>query len=357
MLLFGATDHRKPISELNSSCASTAVALKNIFERTMSQQTGKGGKGKKGKGRGKGGKGDVTLSQGDPARAGTCLFEDGLAIGVQVAWKKEDFKDAELAEFACSEPLAVKLSDSVMQKVKDGGALQSSLDTFVKDYTASDDRTSKRRGGRRLPDASELLAAGTEFMKQVLPKNAFTIDADVIKNYSNASWFGVTQNDIQAWKEPENLASLRVTLVGTRTLILARVDNLLDFMKALPQSSSVLSPVGRVAGFFKAMTENQVRAFAAKYKLFCVTVGTGEGIYVPYGWMMAEKSGAEDVFGMCLRGLVLNDKCAMPVLSNIFQNLQEVTPPAKAIQILFQTFYKVEAAADGAVPQAPAAAS
>ena len=347
MLLFGATDHRKPISELNSSCSSTAVALKNIFERTMSQQTGKGGKGKNGKGKGgKGGKGDVTLSQGDPVRAGTCLFEHGLGIGAQVAWKKEDFKDAELAEFACSEPLAVKLSDSVMQKIKDGGALQSSLDTFVKDYTASDDRTSKRRGGRRLPDASELLAAGTEFMKQVLPNNAFTIDSDVIKNYSNASWFAVTMNDIQAWKEPENLASLRVTLVGTRTLILARVDNLLDFMKAmaLPQSPSVLSLVGRVVGFFKAMTENQVRAFAAKYKLFCVTVGTGEGIYVPYGWMMAEKSGAEDVFGMCLRGLVLNDKCAMPVLSTIFQNLQEVTPPAQAIQNLFETFYKVEAA-------------
>ncbi len=51
-----------------------------------------------------------------------------------------------------------------------------------------------------------------------------------------------------------------------------------------------------------------MKAFVAKHKIFCLTVGVGEGVYTPYGWIIAEKTGSGDVFGMCLRGVVPCDK-------------------------------------------------
>lgn len=306
---------KKPINELNASCNSTLVALKKAFDKTAAMADAGVGKGK-GKGRGGRGRGaaKVELYVGDAGRQGAALFDFAPDGAVEVPVVDAGFGQKESSEFKplASFPLMMRLMPEDLAQFTSGD-LHSSLETFGKDFAASDDRLTKRRGGRKLPENSDSLTQARDIMTKLLPVGSLDISDECIQSQVGPAWFAVTKGELQVVKEPDCLPTLRLTVKGTRTLIMARIGDLLDFMKASGIASENLM-ASRVCSFMKAMNSEQIAAFKQKYKFHFITSGVGNVVYVPAAWVIAEKTGDEDVYGMSFRGLVPADEEAVKMI-------------------------------------------
>jgi hypothetical protein len=194
------------------------------------------------------------------------------------------------------------------------------IDQFVVDYTGSEDRASKGRGGRKIVDPA-LQASASDFLTNELPKDFF-IECKEVMNNCVPTLLAVTKDTIAAYREPDALASIRFTLTGTRTIVMCRMDHLLEFMGKLDFKPENLC-AARAVAFMKAMTLEQVQGFQKDFKFYHCTVGTKEAVYTPMGWACVEKISSNDVYGMCMRGVVKLDASAPSMVDAAARNLKD----------------------------------
>ena len=121
---------------------------------------------------------------------------------------------------------------------------------------------------------------------------------------------GVEGGCSTAASEQEFLASLRVVRSGTRTVI------------AVPFSSAVetfgaLEPVALWGKFFSA-TEPVLKSLK---KMYAITHGVGEALYLPAGWLFAERVTKVDCLCNMSRGIVLCDPQALSEIDTIMKIL------------------------------------
>lgn len=303
---------KKPVNELISSCNSTLVALKKAFEK-ISAMADASATGKGRGGRGKGAR--VGLYITDAPRPGSILFDLAPEGAVEVPHVDSTFGEKSAEDFKqfASSPLLIKLSPETLAAFSAGG-LQTSLDAFVKDYTASEDRTTKRRGGRRFPDPSETLTQARDIMLKILPSGCVDTSDPSIQANIGPSWFAVTKGELQFYKEPDVMPALRLCLKGTRTLVMAKIGDMLAFMGTVGMAAENALAT-RACTFMKGMTAEQIAQYKKKGKFHCITAGVGDAVYVPMGWAVCEKIGEEDTFGLAFRGLVAADLQAAAALA------------------------------------------
>ena len=99
--------------------------------------------------------------------------------------------------------------------------------------------------------------------------------------------------------EHEYLASLRAVRSGTRAVI------------AMPYSAAVqvfgVMEPSVIRGKMFAASQAQMQGLAESKKMFTITHGVGDVLYLPQGWLFAERVTKTDCLAMMSRGLVLKD--------------------------------------------------
>ena len=153
------------------------------------------------------------------------------------------------------------------------------------------------------------------FMKavhEVIPSEAFHIDkgllSDAMKvNMQVATW-GYAEKAIVAGFEKSMLPTIRVTIQGTRTLLVARFTDLAAHMRdtARPVTS------GAVKVFLETAKDEDLKAVLdSNYEIFKTTCGPGDLLYLPTSMLALEKvNNTQDVIGFKCSGLSLLDKGA-----------------------------------------------
>jgi len=110
-----------------------------------------------------------------------------------------------------------------------------------------------------------------------------------------ASLFAVGQGLEFESSDKECSGNIRWILQGVRTLILVHGSDLIQYMKENEIMAARLSnphDMQRAYGFLKTMTADMMREFSSQYKLYHITTGPGDALYIPAGMFFAEKVGA-----------------------------------------------------------------
>ena len=193
---------------------------------------------------------------------------------------------------------------SCVQQIKD--VLEASAEQFrtaftslVKKHEASEaakppESRSKARA------ACKMQAEANAVWKQLqttLPAAANLSTADFI--CCDAFHMGIQGGSVTASSEQFFTASVRCVTAGTRSVVCVPYS-------AAVNTLGVCEPAALWSSLLAA-TETQLHALAGQQKLFAVTHGVGEVLYLPQGWLFAEKVTNMDCLGYLSRGLVLND--------------------------------------------------
>ena len=229
------------------------------------------------------------------------------------------------SEFAtlASTPFVFQLSEEHMKLfLDDAGLDKKALQQFIGDFTKSTDRTTKGRGARRLAADSDACLRMQELLKGALPKDAFVQPEGLQQKLMVPSWFGLLKDNIGISAEVDNFAVFRASIIGTRSVLLVKLTDILAFMQVQKIGADFTTPT-RAWSFMKSMTTEQLNAFTEKCSFHCGTLAPRDVVYVPTGFVVAEKTLDTDNIGMCWRGLVPQNQVALQVLNHISAHLKD----------------------------------
>ena len=335
---------RRPVTDLNSSCTSTARSLKLVLESLIANQgngKGKGGKGtKKGGGTGRGAKVTPIMVM---QRPGAALFEYAPAAENICDIKCLDAgkcKSLNLAAFSSEyalEPLIVRLDFDHFAVFKQD-AVNDNFKEFTSDFTASQERATKGRGARKILAESDVHTQVSDVFKSIFPEGCWLRD-DCMDNLVGPYWFGLLKDNISSSMEPDTLAAMRLVLTGRREVICAKLSDMLDFMKTSGVSPEFVTP-SRSWGFFKAMEQDPINEFFKAHRLHHGTVQPHELLYVPSGWIIAEKTSSADVHGVAMRGVVPFD-FEMKTKINVMKEYAKAGAEASRFEKLLEAVTKL----------------
>eukprot|EP00435_Cladocopium_sp_Y103_P054893 s381_g18.t1 len=111
---------------------------------------------------------------------------------------------------------------------------------------------------------------------------------------------------VMSGAEQEQLASLRLVLRGTRTVLCSPVSDVLNLMNECGIPLKTQMDSSAVWSFYMDLSEQMAQKMVDDGgKLFQCTQGVGDILYIPCGYVFAEKIGLDaDCSGFVLRGLV-----------------------------------------------------
>ena len=116
---------------------------------------------------------------------------------------------------------------------------------------------------------------------------------------------GLAGGSVMSGAEQEQLASLRLVLRGNRTLLCSPVSDVLQLMAECGIPSKTQKDASAVWSFYMDLSEQLAqKMLEGGGKIFQCTQGPGDMLYLPYGYVFAEKVGDADCLGVVLRGLV-----------------------------------------------------
>ena len=116
---------------------------------------------------------------------------------------------------------------------------------------------------------------------------------------------GLAGGSVMSGAEQEHLASLRLVIRGNRTLLCSSVADVLQLMDECGIPTKTQKDPSAVWSFYMDLTEQMAtRMLEGGGKIFQCTQGPGDLLYLPYGYVFAEKVGDADCLGMVQRGLV-----------------------------------------------------
>ena len=116
-------------------------------------------------------------------------------------------------------------------------------------------------------------------------------------------------------------------LSGTRTLVVVRLRELIEFMKAHGFNGTISTV--RAYSFLLAMTKDTIAKYKDASRVFCtITVGKSDFMYLPAGCVVAEQCKAsKDCFGLKTHLVVKTDVKANPDLQMLVQHLAASDAP------------------------------
>ena len=232
------------------------------------------------------------------------FFKDGavLAEGMQpymitgVPWAKEVGRMKDLPEKAESPVLA-------------------SLKLFYEDFQQSDVRKQAGRCQRQnLNEETQADANALDYLNaRLLPlcpqasisanSLADLADDNQLRKAMALSNFAAKQGSHHAYVDKGKLASLRISTEGTRLVAATSLHSLTEFMKL--KNVNHITPTN----FFKAMRMESTTEYAADNKLYWATVGVGDALFIPSGFLIYESVQDDmDVVGMKMSIIISRDQ-------------------------------------------------
>lgn len=152
------------------------------------------------------------------------------------------------------------------------------------------------------------LAANSSLSKQVVP-----------------TLFGIDVGYDKVSMEAAGLACFRLTVEGTRSVVMTSSQQLIGFMHRKGVSGVI--PTGRQANFLRCMSASVIQDYVQECELFASTLHAGDLLYTPYGFTQGELVQTL-TYGIRIPGIVKHDKDATAVVA-VKRRLQEAEATVK----------------------------
>ncbi len=127
---------------------------------------------------------------------------------------------------------------------------------------------------------------------------------------------------------------------GTRQVVLVRTAPLLQHLTMLNGDSPI--QMAALNNWVKTANAEAAKSFvsAKSSQLFCTTVGAGDALYSPAGWVFFEKTtGAQDFAGVRYPVLGLSE---VDTLTLINQHLLQISVPSESLQRALDCLVRAE---------------
>lgn len=299
------SDVRMPIAELLSTALRAEKAIKAGIDRAKKAAEKKQ-------------KDEQKAAKATEAAGAIALYDQGVAMATAIP--QVNLKDVASngQDLAC--PFIVKANDWVSAAMKEQSPLRLEINNFCVSF---DDMRSKQKGARASKAvechggdfalanvASSLFKAGDLAAAEKFGAN--------LKRQMVTSIFGIDQNYDKVSCECCPMSSLRLTLEGARTVVVADTLQLVGFMQRKGITGAISTP--RLCSFFRSLSATTLNELKEQCTIFAATVGVGDVIYVPAGAVVGELTRAKNIG---LRHPVVVHGSASPTISLTFQRRKD----------------------------------
>ena len=173
--------------------------------------------------------------------------------------------------------------------MKDGAKCRQCVDSFRDSFN---DARKKSKGARvsKAVEDSEVLAALQSKVDDLFLKSGRVVARDsMTKQLQDAlqvSLFGIDASYDKVSGEFLGCAVARLSVEGTRTVVMTEVLQLQGFMQR--KGIAGLITLAKMSAFFRAMNVAMIQDYQKECVLWSCTMGPGDFLYVPYGFVQAE---------------------------------------------------------------------
>ena len=212
------------------------------------------------------------------------LFDQGVAVGRQIKRVALDkIADADLdfkVPFIIEAPNLVKDVTAAYASELDG--FKASFDICRKDQKLA--RASKGLA----PDLESDITVAPKVLQMlkggVLPAEKM---GDTLKKATLLSVFAIDVAYDKVSAEPALVAAVRLTMAGTRAVVVTDWLQLLGFCQRKGMQGPF--PVARLAAFLRSMNAEMLAAYADECGLRATTLDVGDMLFTPFGAVVGEK--------------------------------------------------------------------
>ena len=233
----------------------------------------------------------------------SALFDQGVAAAEQMVRVQLAELKAGALELDYSKPFVICANEWVADARKD----QSSFCLAMNEFKSAFDEARKAKKGIRVSKpADPSLMTSFEFkglLSDALKKSKTggcvpeESMPEELKPLMVGSLFGIDAGYDRVSGETLGLPAVRLTLEGTRQVVVTEILQLVGFMTAKQVSGKM--DVVRCSSFFKCLSASMISEYKAQCNLYASTLSPGDAIYVPCGSLCAELVSASTVGLRC----------------------------------------------------------
>ena len=196
--------------------------------------------------------------------------------------------------------------------------LQKTIATFQAKFKESPLRNKEGRAERII--RGDVLKACDEVVDKIIQPGSFLPVAKMQAEMA-PSLFGAVKNLETAGTERGRCPCLRVQVMGTRTVVLVRCQQLKEYMVKCGLSTITQESM---QNYLKAMSKEVVDAFCATGTFYHGTIGALEALWVPFDYMFLEVVGRDsDTIGFRYCMFMKSDADDMEKLSRWFISIKK----------------------------------
>ncbi|CAE7285935.1 unnamed protein product [Symbiodinium sp. CCMP2456] len=266
------TDYKAPLQQLLQGATKAERSIKAAREqlkRASAKQAAQ--ESKKGQANAKASESPALFDQGVAAAKQIQIFEPG-----DIGSGKIDFKI----------PFIVRAA-SIVKDVSAG--VESEHDGFKTSFNIGRANSKGMRASKQISEAG----GGDVFVKKLQDvfKDSEKLQMqagkhDGLKKHMVTSSFGIDVGYDKVSCEPAFMSAFRLTLEGTRTVVMTDWLQLIGFMQR--QGVALPIPPVRQAAFLRSMSPEMLKQYVEEASLWTSTLGAGDLIYVPFGFLTGE---------------------------------------------------------------------
>lgn len=297
---------------------------------------------------------DKVASKSKSANAGqeiAPLWDYGPSVAKEIpACTCEQFKSD---TFECAVPTIISCKvdgDGAVPLFDKKGPICAKGDSFQAKFRKSSMYSEKGRGQR--PLSSELGKTITGFITKFIPESKridlSTCPERLQHDFKDASVFGIAKNSEHIATEIHYASAFRLTLKGSRAVVMFPFMELVGLMSAAGLTCE-FTP-SRMLDFGKKMSKASLDTLAEGGRLYHGTIGHGDIVFVPAGWVVAERVAANLDFVGVRVGVLMQCPIQMKMLTAISTHLADNKVPSETLACIL-------AVSAGAPPASPNAAA
>ena len=207
---------------------------------------------------------------------------------------------------------------------------------FAQKFAKSEARAKDGRAQRVLPkEQADLLK---DHIDPLMPKDLdMTKFPKQVLDILQPSIFGIAKGQETASTEMAHFQALRITVRGVRSFLAARTLDVLKFGMSQGNTMASITPK-RLFQIFKSMNGDALAKMTGgdKGELFHGTIGPCDGIYLPTGWVFAERTmKGTDVIGLRVGFVRKADRAQFEELNQwLLQSKKPSDAMQKALDVL-----------------------
>ena len=217
------------------------------------------------------------------SQASPAMYDQGIGLAKQI--ERVDCKKFPLENVLdLGSPVVIQAAD-VLKDFLECGRVKDELDGFKANFEIARKNAKGVRASKAIsPDSvgeGGLQSKLHEWLKGIL------ISSETMKKHDILSAFGIDVGYDKVSCEPCCMAAARLTIEGTRTVIVTDWLQLLGFMQRKGASTPI--PLTRQASFLRSMSPDMLASYAQECALWTTTLQPGDLLISPFGSLVGEQ--------------------------------------------------------------------